>query len=291
VGEASGLFRSGSRYRLFTAVKYATYLALCLNVYLFLREELASLEHTFTAGLAPGEIIQVFAATIDTAAWVVLLLLFELETWVLDDEQIRGWTRRLLHGVRLLCGAAIVYAFTGYVAELATLQDARLLPGFDPCTRLGEGWSVLVKLDSYVPLAAANCAALGSAPLQLGDFQILAAPEILRDARWLAWTDVINAGTWILVVAVLEVEVRLQLRGRLSDHIMNINKAVKLLLYAVLFLAAAYWGYAGDFLDFWDAFLWLFAFIFIELNVFDWQQETTHGGGQAPVQKSVSSRS
>jgi hypothetical protein len=26
--------------------------------------------------------------------------------------------------------------------------------------------------------------------------------------------------------------------------------------------------------DFWDAFLWLVAFVFIELNVFEWHKET-----------------
>ena len=38
-------------------------------------------------------------------------------------------------------------------------------------------------------------------------------------------------------------------------------------------VAAVYWGFKGKFLDFWDAALWLFAFVFIELNVFEWQQE------------------
>jgi hypothetical protein len=142
---------------------------------------------------------------------------------------------------------------------------------------VSEPWSVLDKLDEYSPLTAANCAGLGAAPLQINGFQILAEADVLQQARWLAWTDVINAGAWILVVILLEVEVRLQLRGDLSDHIMRINKFLKFGVYGVLFLAAAYWGYAGDFLDFWDAFLWLFAFIFIELNVFDWQQETVHG--------------
>ena len=47
------------------------------------------------------------------------------------------------------------------------------------------------------------------------------------------------------------------------------------MLYSTLFLAAVYWWFAGDFLDFWDAFLWLFAFVFIELNVFSWQAETS----------------
>ena len=41
-----------------------------------------------------------------------------------------------------------------------------------------------------------------------------------------------------------------------------------------LLVCAIYWGYAGTFLDFWDAFLWLLAFALIELNVLEWQAET-----------------
>jgi hypothetical protein len=44
-------------------------------------------------------------------------------------------------------------------------------------------------------------------------------------------------------------------------------------LYTTLIAAAIFWGFKGNFLDFWDAALWLFAFVFIELNVFEWQQE------------------
>ena len=73
---------------------------------------------------------------------------------------------------------------------------------------------------------------------------------------------------------MLEIEVRLQLRGQLTGGIVHVTKYIKFALYGILFAAAAYWGYAGDFLDFWDAALWLFAFIFIELNVFEWQHAT-----------------
>jgi hypothetical protein len=41
----------------------------------------------------------------------------------------------------------------------------------------------------------------------------------------------------------------------------------------MLTAAAVYWGFEGEFLDFWDAALWLFAFFFIEMNVFEWQRE------------------
>jgi len=36
---------------------------------------------------------------------------------------------------------------------------------------------------------------------------------------------------------------------------------------------AAYWGFEGGFLGFWDAFLWLVAIIFIELNIFQWHED------------------
>ena len=46
---------------------------------------------------------------------------------------------------------------------------------------------------------------------------------------------------------------------------------MKFVLYSTLLLAAIYWGFKGGFLDFWDAFLWLVAFVFIEMNVFEWR--------------------
>lgn len=271
----SALSGHGARPGLFTLVKYLTYGLLFINVFLFLQEELGALEHTFTGGISITQFVQVFAATIDTAAWFVLLLLFELETSILDDDQIVGWTKRALHGVRLLCGASIIWAFTGYCAELMTLYRVELLSAFDACRSL-DTWSVLVTIDEYVGLDAGNCASVSGEVYRVGGFEILAAPEVLSKVRILAWTDVINASAWILVVIVLEVEVRLQLKGRLTDAIVDGTRYVKYVLYATLFAAAAYWGYGGKFLDFWDACLWLFAFIFIELNVFDWQQETQH---------------
>ena len=52
-----------------------------------------------------------------------------------------------------------------------------------------------------------------------------------------------------------------------------IAKYVKSAVYFILFACAVYWGFAGEFLDFWDAFLWLVAFIFIEMNLFQWHAD------------------
>ncbi|MFV8819008.1 hypothetical protein [Haliea sp. E17] len=277
MGEAETLFGSRAHYRWFTAIKYVVYLLLAINVWLFLQEELAALDHTFVDGFRLSQVIQVFSATIDTAAWLLLLILFELETSVLDDRRIHGLVKWALHGLRLICYVAVFYAFTGYVDELLDLYDVTPLPDFNACASLGQHLSLQLDLDEYAPLTAANCAAVAGPVFQLNGFSIISPGETLTSARWLAWTDVLNSAAWLLVVIVLEVEVRLQLRGQLSDRMVHLMRVLKTIIYATLFFAAAYWGYAGDLLDFWDAALWLFAFIFIEMNVFEWQYETAHG--------------
>lgn len=274
MNDDNSLFSSDRRYHLFTAVKYLTYALLSFNVYVFLAEELQAVQHTFSGGVAPAQIIQAFAATIDTTAWVILLLLFELETSVLDDSRIRGWVKWSLHGIRGICYLAIVYAFTGYLSELNMITSVTAMTVVDHCSLLAQDWSVLMDLDDYMPLDAQNCAAISAEVVRITGFNIIAEPDILRGAQYLAWVDVINSGTWILVVIVLENEVRLQLRGNLSAQIIYSTRYLKYTLYAILFGAAAYWGVEGSFIDFWDASLWLFAFIFIELNVFEWQNET-----------------
>ena len=70
-------------------------------------------------------------------------------------------------------------------------------------------------------------------------------------------------------------------RSRTSRPVARIANGLKVVFYTTLVVAAVYWGLKGDFLDFWDAALWLFAFVFIELNVFEWQQEIRDQSVQA----------
>ena len=73
----------------------------------------------------------------------------------------------------------------------------------------------------------------------------------------------------------LEIDLLLQRSGLLAGHFANISNRLKMMLYSILFAAAAYWGLHGDFLDFWDSFLWLIAFVFIERNLFHRQAQAS----------------
>ncbi len=80
VSTTTSKFSPATIYRLF---KYLIYCLLASNIFFFFYEEyLDSLE--LYGLLFPGwNTIDAYAATIDTFSWVVLLLLFELETAVL----------------------------------------------------------------------------------------------------------------------------------------------------------------------------------------------------------------
>ena len=187
-------------------------------------------------------------------------------------------------GVRVLCYGFIVYAFYGYVVNLNFINLATAYVGIsDVCALVPDGWSYAVDLDEYTQLTAANCHSFSAATsfFRFHDMPAIVDAKGLTDIRNLAWVDVVNAGVWLLVVLVLEIDVRLQEKGRLDGIVLRISNVSKFLLYSILLMAAIYWGVKGDFVDFWDAFLWLVAFVFIELNVFEWRQDEKEIESQA----------
>lgn len=272
-----------SHRRPFQFFKYAVYTLLAFNIYIFWAEEHLAASVQFSNGVALLNLIDAYAATIDTAAWVVLLLMFELETYALDDHHFSPLVARALQSVRAVSYAFITYAFYGYIVNLDFVSQASQLAGIrDLCALVIDRWSYAIDLDEYTLITAANCSTF-SAPgtfFQLPAINAVVDAKGLTDIQRLAWVDVINAAVWLLIVVILEVDVWLQERNRFDGKALAISNAVKVVLYSLLLIAAVYWGFKGDFVDFWDAFLWMVAFVFIELNVFEWRQEVSE---QSPV--------
>ena len=259
----------------FSAFKYLVYAALIANVALFFKDDWEAAAHVFQDGLPFARIIEGFAASIDTAAWVILLLLFELETCQLSEEVLARPIGTVIRGLRVLCYGVIVYAFTGYLGK--ALGFGLYVPASvaDACTLAVRQFSLLVGLDEYQALTAGDCAGITGALFVNEQTRTLAEAGALAQATRLAWVDVVNSGTWLLILALLELDVRPGVKGLFPDWFANTSLRAKYVLYAVILGAAGYWGIFGAFLDFWDAFLWIAAFIFIERNVFEWEQEWT----------------
>lgn len=261
-------------HTLFRLFKYTIYCLLTLNAILFFQEDYAASREMFSNGVALGQLTDAFSATIDTAAWLVLLLLFELETAVIPDEKLSGNLKWALMLVRAGSYTFIVLALAGYMAKYGLVSHAFAFETEDVCALVGSGFTWVQDLDQYPAIDAAACAALQGQPLlQINDTRIIGTVEAVQAIRNLAIVDIVNAANWLVIVILLEAEVYLQLKGLLTERMVLLTKIVKGMLYAILLVCAIYWGLLGDFLDFWDAFLWLVAFIFIEMNIFQWHEE------------------
>jgi len=262
-------------FTFFQIFKYCIYSLLMLNVFIFLNDDWAASGHLFAGGVALGDLFQAFSPTIDTASWVILLLLFEMETYVLSDEQVQQYKWRL-HGVRFLSYFFILLSFNGYWDKAFELYEVQVVEASSACQLVDNQTVYLITLDEFEALTNHNCNDLPteSGFVRLDGTHIIADAVALEAARRLAWVDVINAAVWLLIVVMLELDVWLQLRDGISRAVFIASSASKVVLYGTLLAAAVYWGWADAFIDFWDAFLWLLAFVFIEMNIVTWREET-----------------
>ena len=256
----------------FQTFKYLIYSFLTLNVFLFLRKELRAFTHRFSDAFVWSDFTDAFASTIDTAAWVVLLLLFEFETYIFAGKKLGRATTWVLRFIRSLCYVVICSAFFGYVSKYCWINDFMPSVVGDLCQEVGK--SLMIQADEFVKITSENCQTLVTQTqgwmIKPGT-SILAELSTFHNAFRLVWVDIFNAGAWILVVVVLEIDIWLQKRNQFRGFPRRLSIAVKSILYLTLLLAAIYWGIDGNFLEFWDAFLWIIAFIFIESNLFSWQ--------------------
>lgn len=269
--------------RLFQLAKYVIYAILTVNVVHFVVEAAGGVAYTFGEGLGLGDLIVAYADPIDSAAWLVLLLILELETYVLEDDAIGRRLWLLLQAITALCTVAIVYAFYGYVANLFLPNGFAAYAGPPPCTLAGEGASVLRTLDEYVPLTAETCLQLKRGVLHNAELDMFATPDAFHELSQLVWLDIVNAGTWLVVVVILQIEVYLQSTRLAASRLFRAYKALKLPLYGLLLYCVVRWWMLGDGWNAWDALVWLVAFFFIEVNVMSWQEEVARerGEGQA----------
>ena len=271
-----------SNENIFQVFKYSIYVLVTANMYFFMEEEILAYPIRYPNGIAINEIYEGFAASIDTAAWLILLWLLELETYILDDNKITKSVKTSLLAIKVFCYGFIVYSFFVYCANLIFFYtNDTLIQANNLCDLVPDKWSYSVSINEYVPIDLVNCNQLSSSSnfIKFNDMQAIVDQNGLTEIIRLGWIDVINAGVWIIVVLIIEINIILVEKNRYLSLSNKISFLSKYLLYPILFFNAFYWGIKGDFIDFWDAFLWLIAFIFIELNIIQWDDDKNTNEG------------
>ena len=245
-------------------------------MYFFLEEEVLAYPIRYPNGIEFHQIYEGFAASIDTAAWLILLWLLELETYILEDEIITKSIKYTLFLIKSICYGFIVYSFFGYYANLVIFNEAEsYLQATNLCQLANGDWAYSVDINEYQTITLNNCEQLSSSNefFKFPGMKVIVDLNSLIEIIRLGWIDVINSGVWIIVVLIIETNIVLVERNKYISLSKKFSFLGKYFLYPILFFNAIYWGIKGDFIDFWDAFLWLVAFLFIELNIIQWDED------------------
>jgi hypothetical protein len=263
-----------TRFQIF---RYVIYAVLTANLLYYLWEDILAFRY-LAPGATLGQILEAFAVTIDYVAWMVLIVLFELETDFIPKEKFKGQLKWVFNGLLVACYVVLVYAFWGYVAALVDSYKFEAFPPEEVCSLVNENYAWATMEDRVAELTQENCGASSDAEVfKSPTDRLVATPDVLAAVIRLQWIDVVNAGVWLLVVLFMEWEVMLELRGTLSKRRLIVLKTIKGTLYLILLGDAIYWHIYGAFIDYWDAYLWLLAFVMIDLNVFKWDDNAGEG--------------
>lgn len=264
----------------YNSFKYTMFALLAIDIALFYELNSAAEGFTFKDGVSLGDFIVAYADAFDAFAWVGLLVMFEIETSYEPPERHRKWATPLIGAVTLLFWAAIVYSFYGYVGGLDLVTGFAAFSGADPCALAGSGASLAISLNDYVPLDAQNCASLGAGASYNSEINMFASADAFSMIRRLSWTDVVNAGDWILLGALIEFEIFLRVTRRATPQLLRRLHLAQAPLWAILIVDVFYWWALGEPLDAWDAFLWIACFFFIELNMIARHEENARRHGK-----------
>lgn len=276
-------YTPAQKERIFQVFKYTIYFLLFLNVFYWLREDYLASAHTFRDGFSWSQIGDVFAQAVDTFAWLILLLALELETYVISDDKLKGRVKWALNLVAGACYILILASLNGYIEKMGMVFSFDSTTYETACAAVGQVYSYALDLDDYAALTAENCHEITQPFYVNTDVSIMADAAMRDHLQYMGLVEVINASAWVLIVLLLWIDVFIQLTGSEHGKLYRINLACKFILYLTLIAACIYWGYAGDFMDFWDAFLWIIAFFFIELNIFKWSEELEQKHSESTV--------
>ena len=198
--------------------KWIVYGLLFLDFLLYFVQDAESAKYTLSAHPTFFEWARAYVTSIDLAAWFLLIPFFELETGPLGERMRTGAARWSVQGARLICYVAILHTSLTDAGVLLDFHAAKALPAAtDLCGYAEGGWSFLEN-RGYTTIDAQNCAALGAGPawFGIGSDAVVVDQARLREGLILAWTDVAENLSWLLIVAINEVIVRIQARGAVS---------------------------------------------------------------------------
>jgi hypothetical protein len=253
-----------SAFRIF---KIAIFWVLMINLVYYLYEDVTAYLY-IAAGSSLFDVLEAFAVSIDYIAWMVLIVLFEMETNAQSKDSFTGARKWVIGGLTAVCYVVLVYAAYGYAAALVDTYNLEPIEDRSACYFANTNYAYMSESARPVELTHKNCGDLtGETLLKYPTDNVIATESVVPALLKLGWIDIFNSNAWLLVVLMFQIELSFEQSKKLTKHRLKMVMAWKGFAYLVLLACAIYWTIYSAFIDWWDAWLWLLAFILIDLNM------------------------
>ena len=266
-----------SNFDLKQKIKAVVYTILLFNFGYYIWLDFSVAQHTLFEGSNLGERFRAFTTTIDLSAWIILIAVYELETYALSDEAFTKNKILLLNFIKFFCVLGIAHTPYAYYINLMEILSAVEIQGVNNlCQLVGMEKSYAFNIN-YTEITADTCKNLSNASqFFYSDPRTIL---IVQDATGLdiethlAGVDLVESVAWILIIFAIEINVRLQDKNQASGTIFSIVKYTKVISYTILWSFCGYWIYWGHYMFAWDESMWIAGFFAIEMNLSEWRKE------------------
>ena len=266
---------SDAHDKLMLRVKIVVYTLLLLNFGYYWFEEYRNAQHTLTQGATLLQWMAAYAATLDDFAWLLLIAVYELETYWLEDDFDNKLVEWLMQLTKIGCYVLILQTTYSYIIALIDIYNVTPVKNVaEICALAGQDLSLLRNLV-YTEISSENCASLSLA----SEFFRYPGEPVVTDGLGLAeditlrQVDIIENIAWLLIVAIMELNVRLQTKGLHDGPAIKWSNRVKTGSYAAIILASVYWITKGHYVYAWDEFVWIAGFVVLDSNLAEWRHE------------------
>jgi hypothetical protein len=257
-------------------LKLVIYILLLINFVLYIIDDIRIASFTLQEDASFLDWTQSFATTIDESAWLILLFLFELETYMLSDE---AWSKtlftRFMYFIRACCYIFLMHSVYAFSVIYYDLMNVQQLQNITNLCELAPLDMTFVRNLLYTTIDSLNCHELSSQSVFYFTEPNLVVTDVsgLQLERNLALVDLLEILVWLLILFTIEAMVWLQDRAITQGKLISLIKVSKYFLYGMLWSMAAYWTYLGHYYFAWDEAVWVVGFISIEMNVSQWKKE------------------
>lgn len=268
----------------FLIFKWTIYTLLLVNVAYYANEDWTVAQHTVPDNATIVFWFSAFAASLDVFAWMMLIFIYELETYWLEDDFDNKAVLTAMSVGKLVFAALIIQTIYAYSVLVMDIDDVSVIDGVtDLCALVGQDLSFVRNL-SYTDITAETCAAIAYS----GELYLYPKYPIVTDLAGrnedalLTIADLVEAVTWLIILALTELNVRTQSKGVYEGAMVAWDIRLRVTCYLILVVIASYWAVKGHWVYVWDEMLWIICFLGIENNLRQWREELQQASEARP---------